>query len=96
MDYRRGVCRISEVAAQKGKTMTTRVKAKFTNGHIVPLEPLDIEEGAELSVAIDLVPHDARPEESELHAVRFDDDPKRLKSILDEMDVEDYLRNRDR
>lgn len=36
--------------------MTTRVKAKFTNGHIVPLERLDIEEGAELSVDIDVKP----------------------------------------
>ena len=36
--------------------MTTRVKAKFTNGHIVPLERLDIEEGAELSVDIDVEP----------------------------------------
>ena len=36
--------------------MTTRVKAKFTNGHIVPLERLDIEEGAELSVDIEVEP----------------------------------------
>ena len=36
--------------------MITRVKAKFTNGHIVPLERLDIEEGAELSVDIDVEP----------------------------------------
>lgn len=33
--------------------MITRVKAKFTNGHTVPLERLDIEEGAELVVAIE-------------------------------------------
>ena len=33
--------------------MITRIKAKFTNGHIVPLEPLDIEEGVELVVAIE-------------------------------------------
>ena len=33
-----------------------RVRAKFTNGHIVPLERLDIEEGAELSVDIDIEP----------------------------------------
>ena len=36
--------------------MTTRVKAKFTNGSIIPLERLDIEEGAELSVDIDIQP----------------------------------------
>ena len=34
------------------------------------------------------------PEESEPQAVLVNDDPKRLKSILEEMDVEDYLRNR--
>ena len=33
-----------------------RVKAKFSDGHIVPLEPLEIEEGAELSVEIDVEP----------------------------------------
>ena len=36
--------------------MITRIKARFTNGHIVPLERLDIEEGAELSVDIDVAP----------------------------------------
>ena len=35
-------------------------------------------------------------EEPELQAAPVSDDPKRLKSILDEMDVEDYLRNRSR
>ncbi len=34
--------------------MTTRVRAKFTSGHIIPLERLDIEEGAELSIDIDV------------------------------------------
>ena len=36
--------------------MTTKVKAKFINGHIVPLEPLDIEEGADLSVEVSIPP----------------------------------------
>ena len=35
---------------RKGKIM--KVKAKFTEGQIVPFERLDIEEGAELSVEI--------------------------------------------
>lgn len=39
--------------------MTTRVRAKFTNGYIVPLERLDIEEGAELSVDIDVESSDS-------------------------------------
>ena len=36
--------------------MITRVKAKFINGSIIPIERLDIEEGAELSVDIDIQP----------------------------------------
>ena len=44
----------SAAAFRKGNTMVTRLKAKFINGHIVPLERLDIEEGAELSVDIEV------------------------------------------
>lgn len=36
--------------------MIAHIKARFTDGAIVPLEPLNIEEGTELSVAIDLTP----------------------------------------
>ena len=32
--------------------MIANVKAKFTNGHIVPLEPLDLEDGEEVTVTI--------------------------------------------
>lgn len=32
------------------------MRAKFTNGHIIPLERLDIEEGAEVVVAIESIP----------------------------------------
>ena len=34
-----------------------RVKAKFTNGAIVPLEPLDIEEGEEVLLALEEETH---------------------------------------
>ncbi len=33
--------------------MITNVKAKFTNGALVPLEPLDLEEGEEVMVSVD-------------------------------------------
>ena len=33
--------------------MIARVKARFTNRHIIPLERLDIEEGAEMVVVIE-------------------------------------------
>ena len=45
-----------ENIVQKGKTMIARVKAKFTNGYIIPLERLDIEEGAEVVVVIENIP----------------------------------------
>ena len=40
--------------------MIARIKAKFTNGHIVPLERLDIEEDAEVVVAIENATHPKR------------------------------------
>ena len=36
--------------------MIANVKARYTNGALVPLEPLDLEEGREVVVAIDEVP----------------------------------------
>ena len=36
--------------------MTATIRAKFTNGNIVPLEPLDIEEGTDLSVHVQTKP----------------------------------------
>lgn len=76
-------------------TMAKTIKASFANGVFTPLEPLlDIEEGSVFVLNIETALFESEQEESELQAVPVDDDPKRLKSILDEMDVEDYLRNR--
>lgn len=33
--------------------MTTPIKARFSNGALVPLEPLDLEEGDEVTVSIE-------------------------------------------
>ena len=75
--------------------MAKTIKASFANGVFTPLEPLlDIEEGSVFVLNIETALFESEQEESELQAVPVDDDPKRLKSILDEMDVEDYLRNR--
>ena len=75
--------------------MTKIIKASFANGVFTPLEPLlDIEDGAVFVLNIETAMSNPEPEESEPQAVLVNDDPKRLKSILDEMDVEDYLRNR--
>ena len=38
--------------------MTTNVKARFTNGALVPLEPLDLEEGREVMVSVDKMPRE--------------------------------------
>lgn len=45
-----------ESDVQKGKKMIARVRAKFTNGRIIPLERLDIEEGAEVMIVIENIP----------------------------------------
>ena len=42
--------------------MKTTVRATYSNGAIVPVEPLDIEEGADLSVSIDVESRASRAE----------------------------------
>ena len=75
--------------------MATVVKASFANGVFTPLEPVrGIEEGSLLVLNIESMPLNGEAEESE-RRVAPDDDPKRLKNILAEMEVEDYLRNKD-
>lgn len=75
--------------------MTKTIKASFANGVFTPLEPLlDIEEGAIFVLNIETAMFKPESEESEPQAVLVNEDPKRLKSILEDMDVEDYLRNR--
>ena len=37
----------------KGADMITNVKARFMNGALVPLEPLDLEEGREVTVSVE-------------------------------------------
>ena len=74
--------------------MANTIRASFANGVFTPLEPLqDIEEGSLFVLNIEKVSPNSEPEDSELGVVP-DDDPKRLKSILSEMEVEDYLRNK--
>ncbi len=40
--------------------MISDVKATYTNGAIVPLKPLDIEEGADLSISVEVESRTAR------------------------------------
>ena len=37
----------------KEHDMTTHVKARYANGVLTPLEPLDLEEGAEVTVLVE-------------------------------------------
>lgn len=75
--------------------MAKTVKASFANGVFTPLEPLqDIEEGSLFVLNIEMMQPNSEPEGSE-RRVATGDDPKRLKNILAEMEVEDYLRNKD-
>ena len=49
-----------------GAGVTTSVKARFSNGVLTPLEPLDLEEGKEVMVSI----ADAPPPDKAIHALR--------------------------
>ena len=39
--------------------MIANVRAKYTNGALVPLEPLDLEEGTEVTVSVEGAPTEA-------------------------------------
>ena len=51
---------------RKGLDMITNVKARYSNGALVPLEPLDLEEGKEVTVSIE----DVRPPGNALHVLQ--------------------------
>ena len=82
--------------------MSVKVRAYYLNGVFTPLEPLDLEEGAvvELSLNADLAlyPKD-KPEKAEFrvkpnHSAFLPgmDDPKRMKQLLEDEDIEHFLR----
>ena len=72
--------------------MIHEVKARYSNGAIVPLEPLDIEieEGAALSISIAVEPAlSPAPLAANVHA--DDTDGGSLNQTLDALYIEDYL-----
>ena len=76
--------------------MARTIRASFTNGVFTPLEPpMDIEEGSLFVLNIEMATPNLEPEETE-HQSATEDDPKRLKKILAEMEVKDYLRDKSR
>ena len=44
--------------------MTTHVKVRYENGVLTPLEPLDLEEGAEVTVSVEEAPPQANGKET--------------------------------
>ena len=50
----------------KGPDMITNVKARYSNGVLVPLEPLDLEEGEEILVSVEEKTHDSVEEDAAL------------------------------
>ena len=80
--------------------MPKTVNARFAGGVLVPLEPLDFEEGAVVALSIEVVQPQPEWAEKAPPVVPDEDDflpdadPKRLKNLLDEQEVEGYLRNR--
>ena len=63
--------------------MIEGVRARFSKGAIVPLEPLDIEEGADLSLSIDIQTNHPQPDlaVSEIS----------INQKLDELYIQDFL-----
>ena len=63
--------------------MIEGVKARLLKGAIVPLEPLDIKEGSDLSLTIDIDPKDQNP--------GTESDESCFNQKLDELYIQDYF-----
>ena len=82
--------------------MIRKVRARFANGVLTPLEPLDLEEGAVLMLSLEADAASELGRESEKSKFRVVpnhsgflpgmDDPKRMKQLLEEEDIEHFLR----
>ena len=78
--------------------MRQTIKARYVNGALEPLEPLDLGENNVVLVTVDELPHSERPERERTFRVKpfpggfapgFD--PANLKDLLGEMDDERFL-----
>ena len=82
--------------------MNKKVKARFANGVLVPLEPLDLQEGALVVLSLEV---DAAPDpKQKLDKTKFRvipnhsgflpgmDDPQEMKQLLEDEDIEHFLR----
>jgi predicted DNA-binding antitoxin AbrB/MazE fold protein len=71
--------------SEKGQEMIAKVKARFSDGVLTPLEPLNLEEGKEVTVSIE----DTPPPDRTIRALRAtagawrgSHDPEDLKQML--------------
>jgi predicted DNA-binding antitoxin AbrB/MazE fold protein len=82
--------------------MIQKVRAKYANGVLTPLEPLELEEGAEVVLSVESdAPLDPQ-QKSEKTKFRVNpnhsgflpgmDDPKKMKQLLEDEDNEHFLR----
>ena len=79
--------------------MTKIVKARFANGVLTPLEPLELDENNVVLVTIEELPAPSKEEPKRLFRVKpigrgFAPavDPTKLKDLLCEMDDEEFFR----
>ena len=95
--------------------MVTEVRARYSNGTFTLLDPLELEEGTEVTLTLDGGLDSGRPilkgqltvtsrpvgeaSKPEFRVVPFHseflpgmDDPKRMKQMLDDEDIEHFLR----
>lgn len=77
------LCDSNPITVRKADAMNTTVRATYSNGAIIPLDPLDIDEGANLSITITVEPS---REKSASNA-----EPQCLNRTLDALYVEDYF-----
>ena len=78
--------------------MPTRIRAKYANGVLTPLEPLDLEDGAVvvLSLEKDSVIEQGQDKPEFRVIPNYSGfapgvDPKKLKDIISELEIEEYL-----
>ena len=99
--------------------MVTEVRARYTNGTLALLDPVNLEDGTEMVLTLDGVLAAGQPtvrgqlsvtpspiseaSRSEFKVVPFHseflpgmEDPKRMKQILDDEDIEHFLRVQER
>ena len=80
--------------------MATKIRAWYANGVLTPLEPLELEEGTEVELELKTASAGERgPQRGNFRVVPNRsalmpgmDDPRKMKQLLEEEDIEHFLR----